>query len=187
MLPGLLAGEFQMNIVVYAGTAKGAESCYTDAATELGARIAAEGHTLVYGGGAIGMMGAVSKAALDGGAHVTGVIPAFMYERDWANPRVSDMIVTKDMHERKMKMLELGDVYIALPGGTGTLEEIAEAIAWAGLGLIEGKCFFVNTNGYYNYMEAFFETIRAEGFLRKDNASDVYFVRTIDELFIKIG
>jgi uncharacterized protein (TIGR00730 family) len=176
-----------MNLVVYAGSTKGTEPFYTEVASELGARIASGGHALVYGGGAIGMMGAVSKAALDGGARVVGVIPAFMYERDWGNPRVSEMIVTKDMHERKMKMLELGDAYIALPGGTGTLEEISEAIAWAGLSLIKGKCFFVNTNGYYDRMEAFFETMRAEGFLRKDNASEVYFVKTIDELFIKIG
>ena len=176
-----------MNIVVYCGSAKGSDQAYAQAAAELGARIAAEQHTLIFGGGPVGMMGAVSDAALAGGARVIGVIPDFMFKRGWAHPGVSEMIVTKDMHERKRRMIELGDAYVALPGGTGTIEEIAETLSWAGLGLIEGASYFVNTNGYYDRLEEFFETMDAEGFRRHYIAEKVFFVRTIDELFVKIG
>jgi len=176
-----------MHIVVYCGSAAGADPDCVAAAAELGARIAKGGHTLVYGGGSVGMMGAVSDAALGGGARVIGVIPEFMFERDWAHPDVAEMIVTKDMHERKARMLDLGDIYIALPGGFGTLEEISEAISWTGLGLIPGSCFFVNTNGYYDDIKAFFETVKSSGYIREGNAAGIGFVDTIDELFIKIG
>jgi len=176
-----------MNIVVYCGSSPGADPAYIGAAAKLGARIAKEGHTLVYGGGSVGMMGAVANAALAGGARVIGVTPAFMVEREWTHKGLPEVIVTKDMHERKQRMIDMGGVYVALPGGTGTLEEIAEAVSWAGLGLIKGACFFVNTNGYYDHIEAFFNTIRAEGYGRADDEARVFFVRTIDELFIKIG
>ena len=174
-----------MNIVVYCGSTPGNDPQYLKAAEELGARIAREGHTLVYGGGSVGMMGAVADAALGGGAHVTGVTPAFMFERDWTHKGLSEVIITKDMHERKKRMIDLGDVYVALPGGTGTLEEIFKAVSWAGLGLIGGACFFVNTNGYYDHIEAFFGEMSEKGYVRADSAASVIFVRTIDELFSK--
>ena len=91
------------------------------------------------------------------------------------------------MHERKKKMIDLGDLYVALPGGTGTLEEITEAISWANLGLIRGACFFVNTNGFYDYLKIFFETMQVEGYLHADKTAEVAFVDSIGELFIKIG
>ena len=172
-----------MNIVVYCGSTAGDDPVYAETAAALGRRIADEGHTLVYGGGYVGLMGAVSDAALERGGKVIGVIPEFMFERDWENPRVSEMLVTKDMHERKRTMLELGDVYVALPGGTGTFEEIAEAMAWTGLGLLDGRCFFLNINGYYDGMEMQIEAMYSKKFVRQDNATDASFVRTVDELF----
>ena len=175
-----------MNIVVYCGSSPGCDPAFTQTASALGIRIAEEGHSLVYGGGAVGMMGALADAALDGGANVIGVIPEFMVERDWAHPDVKKMIITKDMHERKQQMLDLGDVYVALAGGTGTLEEIFEAVSWSGLGLVKGPCVFVNTNGYYDHMEAFFDKIQADGYMRTDSNSKVFFVDTIDELFLEL-
>ena len=176
-----------MNIVVYCGSNPGSDPLFIEAASELGARIAAEGHKLVYGGGSVGMMGALSDAALEGGAHVTGVAPAFMVEREWTRKDLSELIITKDMHERKKCMIDIGDAYIALPGGTGTFEEIFEAVSWAGLGLIQGHCFFVNTNGYYDHIEAFFEEMHEKGYVRADNEASVAFVRTIEELFRKMS
>ena len=175
-----------MNIVVYCGSTSGCDPAFIQVASALGIRIADGGHTLVYGGGSVGMMGAIADAALDGGAEVIGVIPEFMFEREWAHPNVEKMIVTKDMHERKQTMLDLGDVYVALAGGTGTLEEIVEAVSWSGLGLVQGPCYFVNTNGYYDHMLSFFEKIRADGYMREDRNSKILFVDTIDELFAEL-
>ena len=176
-----------MKIVVYCGSMPGSDPAYIKMAAELGTRIAREGHTLVYGGGSTGMMGAVADAALAGGAHVTGVTPAFMFERDWTHKALSELIITKDMHERKRHMMDLGDVFVALPGGTGTLEEILEAVSWMGLGLIKGVCFFVNTNGYYDHIKEFFEEMSEKGYVRDDNVAGVVFVQTLDELFSETG
>ena len=172
-----------MNIVVYCGSTAGRDPAYIEAASGLGARIAKEGFTLVYGGGSVGMMGAVADAALAGGAHVIGVTPGFMHEREWTHTGLPELIVTKDMHERKKRMIDLGDAFVALPGGTGTLEEITEAVSWLSLGLIQGPCYFLNIKQYYDKLEAFFNVMVEEGYIRTDTAARAVFIRTIDELF----
>ena len=131
-----------MNITVYGGAHPGSDPAFVAAAEALGRTIAKHGHTVVYGGGAIGMMGGLSRGALEEGGKVTGVIPRFMVEREWANPAVKDMRMTETMAERKTMMNELGDLFVAMPGGTGTMEEIAESLAHCNLGLIAGKCVF---------------------------------------------
>ena len=113
-----------MNITVYGGAHPGSDPAFVAAAEALGRTIAKHGHTVVYGGGAIGMMGGLSRGALEEGGKVTGVIPRFMVEREWANPAVEDMRMTETMAERKTMMNELGDLFVAMPGGTGTMEEI---------------------------------------------------------------
>ena len=115
-----------MNITVFAGAAEGKKPEYMEAAAALGKWIGENGHTLVYGDGKVGMMGEVARATLAAGGKVTGIIPQFMIDNGWENTDVTEMIVTETMSERKQKMAELGDVFVALPGGVGTLEEAAE-------------------------------------------------------------
>ena len=115
-----------MNITVYCGSNFGDDPLFEKAARELGAWIAREGHALVYGGSSVGLMGAVSRAAIEGGAPVIGVEPAFFIEAGVAQHDLTELIVCDTMGERKAKMIELGEMFVALPGGVGTLEEISE-------------------------------------------------------------
>jgi uncharacterized protein (TIGR00730 family) len=171
-----------MNIVCYCGAYPGNDPVYTRAARELGAWIAENDHTLVYGGGKVGMMGSVSDGALEKGGRVIGVIPEFMMEREWGRSDIFRMDVTVTMAERKNRMLELGDAFIALPGGTGTLEEISEAISGMMLGLHKKPCIIYNTGGYYNSLGRMFDNMVREGFLNAEHRNMIKFVSNLEEL-----
>ena len=118
-----------MNITVYLGASVGNDPAFLPAVQELGNWIGANGHALVYGGSKSGLMGALADSVLEAGGHVTGVEPSFFIEAEFQHDGIDDLIVTSDMAERKAKMIELGDAFIAFPGGTGTLEEIAEVMS----------------------------------------------------------
>lgn len=171
-----------MNITVYGGAHPGTDPAFAAAAEELGRLIAKNGHTVVYGGGAIGMMGGLSRGALEEGGEVIGVIPRFMVEREWANPAVKDMRMTETMAERKTMMNELGDLFVAMPGGTGTLEEIAESLAHCNLGLVAGKCVFLNINGYYEPMRAMLDAMTAVEYMAEHERSNAIFVDSVEKL-----
>lgn len=171
-----------MNITVYGGAHPGSDPAFAAVAEELGRLIAKNGHTVVYGGGAIGMMGGLSRGALEEGGEVIGVIPRFMVEREWANPAVKDMRMTETMAERKTMMNELGDLFVAMPGGTGTLEEIAESLAHCNLGLVAGKCVFLNINGYYEPMRAMLDAMTAAEYMAEHERSNAIFVDNVEEL-----
>jgi hypothetical protein len=152
-------------ICVYCGSRPGARPEYLAAARELGALIARENLTLVYGGAEVGLMGAVAQAALDAGGEVIGVIPERLVQREIALTTVTDLRVVASMHERKALMAELADGFIALPGGFGTAEEFFEALAWAQLDLHRKPCGLLNVCGYYDDLLAFFTRTVKERFV----------------------
>lgn len=171
-----------MNVTVYGGAHPGSDPAYVKAAEDLGRLLARGGHTVVYGGGAIGMMGGLSHGALEEGGSVIGVIPRFMVEREWANPRVADMRMTETMAERKTMMLELGDVFVAMPGGTGTLEEITEALSRCNLGLMHTKCIFLNIGGYYEPLRTMLQAMYEADYLAGHELANAVFADSVDEL-----
>ncbi len=137
-------------ITVYCGASEGSKSEYIAVATELGEILAEEGIRLVYGGGDKGMMGAVSNTVHSNGGKVTGVIPDFMIELEWANTDLEDLRIVYSMPERKHMLLELGDGLITAPGGIGTMEEFFEALSWSQLRIHMKPIGILNTDGYYD-------------------------------------
>ena len=145
-----------MNITVYCGASLGNDSAHQAAAKKLGKWIADGQHTLVYGGGKLGLMGVVADTVLAHQGKVIGIIPQFLQDREVSHPNLTKTVVVESMSERKNKMVELGDAYIALPGGPGTLEEIAEVISWARIGKNNNPCILFNEKGYFNSLKSFF-------------------------------
>ncbi|HJQ46114.1 MAG TPA: TIGR00730 family Rossman fold protein [Amycolatopsis sp.] len=156
-------------ICVFCGSSTGKDPVYTEQAAVLGKLLADRGIGLVYGGAGIGLMGAVADAALAAGGEVIGVIPKHLMRAEVAHPNLTDLLVTADMHERKAKMAELSDGFVALPGGAGTLEELAEVWTWAQLGLHRKPIGLVDVAGYYRPLHEFADHMVAEGFLRKQH------------------
>ena len=152
---------------VYAASSSQVSSEYIDAAAELGRTLAAEGIEIVYGAGKVGLMGALADAALDAGGKVTGVIPQFMVDNGWCREKLTNLIVTPDMHTRKEKIVSLADATIALPGGVGTLEELMEIITWKQLGLYANPIVILNTRGYFNPLKEMLERAVEEKFMRE--------------------
>lgn len=154
-------------VAVYAASSSQVSSEYIDAAAELGRTLAAEGIEIVYGAGKVGLMGALADAALDAGGKVTGVIPQFMVDNGWCREKLTNLIVTLDMHTRKEKIVSLADATIALPGGVGTLEELMEIITWKQLGLYANPIVILNTRGYFNPLKEMLERAVEEKFMRE--------------------
>jgi hypothetical protein len=169
-------------ICVYCGTGEGATPAYLAAATELGRRIAADGLSLVYGGGSIGLMGAVARATLDNGGHVTGVIPRFLEEREVMMQTVSDLVVTDDMHERKRIMFDRADAFVALPGGIGTLEELVEVLTWGQLGRHRKPVALADINGFWRPLVTLLEHMREEAFIRPGFEIDYHVCPDVAEI-----
>ncbi|MEO9805553.1 MAG: TIGR00730 family Rossman fold protein [Reichenbachiella sp.] len=157
------------SICVYCGSSSGNEDVYKETALALGQTLAARKIRLVYGGAQIGTMGAVASACLENGGEVTGVIPDFLDKREITNYEVTELIQTKNMHERKTIMVEKADGFIALPGGFGTLEELAEVMTWAQLGLIKKPIGILNVNGFYNKLLDLFQDMHRHGFVKASN------------------
>lgn len=156
------------SVCVFCASSADVPAVYRRAASELGAALARRGDTLVYGGGNVGLMGLAAQAALDAGGQVVGVIPQALKARELALEACTELIVTRDMHERKATMAARSDAFIALPGGFGTFEEITEVIAHRSLDLHEGPCILLNINGYWDAMVAQIERGIAERFIRED-------------------
>ena len=154
-------------VAVYAASSSQVSSEYIDAAAELGRTLAAESIEIVYGAGKVGLMGALADAALDTGGKVTGVIPQFMVDNGWCREKLTNLIVTPDMHTRKEKIVSLADATIALPGGVGTLEELMEIITWKQLGLYADPIVILNTRGYFNPLKEMLERAVEEKFMRE--------------------
>ena len=154
-------------ICVYCGAAAGENPAYAAAARTLGEAMAKAGIGLVYGGGGIGLMGEVARAVLSGGGHVLGVIPEFLKAREVHLKAVTELIVTKDMHERKMTMFQRADAFVTLPGGMGTLEELFEQLTWAQLGQHKKPIIIANIGGFWDPLITLLDHMGEQGFLHK--------------------
>jgi uncharacterized protein (TIGR00730 family) len=158
--------DFVKSICIYCGSSTGNNPVYLAEATRAGDLIARSGLTLIYGGGRVGLMGAVADAALAAGGQVVGVMPADLVSQEIAHTGLSELKVVNSMHERKWAMAELADGFLCLPGGPGTLEEIFEQWTWALLGFHSKPCGFVNVEGYYEPLRATVANMVANGFLK---------------------
>jgi len=170
------------SVCIFCGSRSGIEPAYEEAALTLGRMLAAASITLVYGGGRVGLMGVVADAALDAGGDVVGVIPRALLEREIAHTGLEDLRVVGSMHERKALMSELSEGFVALPGGTGTLEEFFEALTWAQLGEHRKPCGLLNVSGYYDPLLALFDHMVVKGFLSEEHRSMVLVEREPDPL-----
>ncbi len=171
-----------MHIAVYLGASMPHNDVYKKAAAELGTWIASHGHTLVYGGSKVGLMGVLATAALEAGGKVIGVEPQFFIDTAVQLDGLTQLIVTQDMSERRNKMIELADVFIAFPGGIGTADEITEVITLGVLKQIDAEFGYYNINGYYNLIEQHYEKMVEEGFLSVENFKKIHFLSSLEEL-----
>lgn len=162
------------NVCVYCGSGPGAKPVYAEAARELGHSLAAEGIGLVYGGGGMGLMGEVARATLAAGGRVTGIIPAFLSEKEHMLTDATELVVTEDMHVRKRLMFERSDAFVALPGGIGTLEELVEQLTWSQLGRHKKPIVVANIDGFWNPFLDLLAHMRDDHFIR--NGINVRFI-----------
>jgi uncharacterized protein (TIGR00730 family) len=158
--------DLMRSVCVYCGSATGHDSRFADAADGLGVALAEAGLRLVYGGGSIGLMGRVARAALSAGGTVVGIIPRFLHEREVMLHEVTELIVTEDMHERKRLMFENADGFVALPGGVGTLEEVVEMMTWSQLGRHEKPIVLANIAGFWDPLNDLIVHMTEAGFIR---------------------
>lgn len=158
-------------VCVYCASSRQTDPVFPDAARRLGDILAGEKIAIVYGGGAVGSMGALADGALARGGEVVGVLPRFMSELEWGHPRLSNLVLVEDMHERKRTMLDGVDGVVALPGGSGTLEELLEAITWKRLGLFRGPIVLVNLRGFFDPLLAMLDRCVSERFMDDRHAS----------------
>lgn len=156
-------------VAVFCGSSSGNSGSYTAAAQEVGALLGRHGLDLVYGGGRVGLMGAVADACLEAGGRVIGVIPQALADREVAHRNLTRLHIVGSMHERKALMAELSDAFLALPGGHGTWDELFEALTWTQLGIQHKPCGLLNVAGYYDSMIAMIEKALADGFIRPEH------------------
>lgn len=161
------------SIAVFCGSSVGASPIYKEGAEALGHALAERNITLVYGGASVGLMGAVADAVLERGGRVVGILPQFLQTREIAHKGLTELIVVQSMHERKSKMAELAEGFIALPGGPGTLEEYFEIFTWAQLGLHEKPCGLLNINHYFDPVISMFDQMTREKFMQEKYRSMV--------------
>ena len=171
-----------MNITVYLGANEGNDPELKKAVQELGTWIGASGNALVYGGSKSGLMGAIADSVLAAGGEATGVEPEFFIRDEFQHDGLTKLIVTKDMSERKKKMIELGDAFIAFPGGTGTLEEITEVMSKVSLKHLNAPCILYNLNGYYNDLKALLAHMIEMGLSTKERQNGIYFAENLEDI-----
>ena len=176
-----------MNITVYLGANKGNDDSLERAAKELGQWIGDSGHALVYGGSKTGLMGILAESAVESGGKVTGVEPEMFIQSEVQYDGVTELIVTKDFPERKRKMIELGDAFIAFPGGTGTLEEIAEVMSQIALQQLDAPCILYNLNGYYDGLKALLFHMIEMGLSTEERQKQIYFVQNLADIKAILG
>ena len=170
------------SIAVYCASSNKVRASFVEAAETLGAIFASHGIRLVYGDGGIGLMAAVAKGVLDAGGEAIGVIPRFMVEQGWNNPRSTETIVTETMHERKATICNISDAMVALPGGIGTFEELLECLTWKQLGLHNNPVVILNTDGYYDRLLACIDLMVEEQMMRPIHKNMYVVVSTPEEV-----
>lgn len=175
------------NITVFCGSSDGYNDIYRENGFLVGSTLARQGIGVVYGGARIGVMGAVADGVLNNNGHITGVIPQFLQSKEIAHSGLSELIVVNTMHERKLKMYELSDGFIILPGGWGTMEEMFEILTWGQLGMHTKPIGLLNVNGYYDPLKAMNSTMVQEGFLNECANSILLYSPDINDLLEKMS
>lgn len=173
-------------VCVYCGSGPGTNPRFVEAAVAFGKTLAEDGIRLVYGGGSIGLMGAVAKSVLDHGGAVTGIIPKFLTKRENALKRVQELIVTPDMHERKRLMFEHSDAFVALPGGIGTLEELVEQLTWQQLGRHSKPILLANIDGFWEPLLALLAHMRETEFIRPNLQVDILKAERVEDILPRL-
>jgi uncharacterized protein (TIGR00730 family) len=173
-------------VCVYCGSGPGTDPRFVEAAVALGKIFAENDIRLVYGGGSIGLMGAVAKSTLDHGGKVTGIIPDFLRAREHALTRVQEMIVTPDMHERKRLMFERSDAFVALPGGIGTLEELVEQLTWQQLGRHSKPVLLANIEDFWQPLLSLLDHMRATAFIRASLPLEVLTADRVEDILPRL-
>lgn len=171
-----------MKICVYCASSDKVADRYFDAAERLGQQIAQERSILVYGGGSKGLMGCIADAVLAGGGYVRGVLPRFMDEVEWGHTGISEMVLVEDMHERKRLLVDGVDAVVALPGGCGTLEELAEIITLKRLGKFTKPIIILNLDGFYDPLQQMLERMVEERFMRPEHQRMYTFVDRVEDI-----
>jgi uncharacterized protein (TIGR00730 family) len=185
--PGILMVRELRRICVFCGASPGRDPRYRELAAETGRKLARRGIGIVYGGGRVGLMGALADGALDAGGEVIGVIPRGLVDRELAHPDVTELRVVETLHERKAVMAELADAFVGLPGGLGTLEELSEVVSWAQLDLHQKPCGVLDPGGYFRELIAFLDHAVAEGFLAQPDRERLVVGATLDELLTRFA
>jgi uncharacterized protein (TIGR00730 family) len=173
-------------VCVYCGSGPGTNPHFIEAAIAFGKALADDGVRPVYGGGSLGLMGAVASSVLDHGGSVTGIIPEFLTSRENALTRVQEMIVTPDMHERKRLMFERSDAFVALPGGIGTLEELVEQLTWQQLGRHSKPILLANIDGFWEPLLALLGHMRATQFIRPTLAVEILKAERVEDILPRL-
>ncbi|RYL25575.1 TIGR00730 family Rossman fold protein [Acinetobacter piscicola] len=173
------------SIAIFCGSSLGTDPIFAATAKLTGETIANQGKTLVYGGARSGLMGIIADSALAVGGKVIGVIPEGLVERELAHPHLTELYIVKNMHERKTKMSELTDAFIALPGGAGTVEEIFEQWTWAQLGIHLKPCAFLNVEGFYDDLLKFIQLTTDKGFSKARFTDQLIYSDALDEILLK--
>ena len=171
-----------MNITVYLGANEGNDPVLKQAVQELGTWIGESGNALVYGGSKSGLMGELADSVLAAGGEVTGIEPEFFVKDEFQHNGLTKLIITKDMTERKTKMIELGDAFIAFPGGTGTLEEIAEVMSKVSLKHLDAPCILYDLKGYYTGLRILLDHMIELGLSSKERQAGIYFAKDLQEI-----
>ncbi len=171
------------SIAVFCASSQGNSSVFAETAHQLGKMLAEKQITLVYGGGKLGLMGVVANATMENGGKVIGVIPRFLSSKEVAHEGITELIMVETMHERKLKMSDLCEGVIVLPGGFGTLDELAEMLTWAQLGLHQKPIGILNVDGYYDPLDNLFRSMEENGLLKTFNRKIALFADNLDDLF----
>src|ERR1700759_2727641 len=158
-----------MRVCVYCASSEKVDPSYHTAARRMGMLLARDKCTVVYGGGAVGLMGSLANGALEAGGNVIGIIPRFMTDVEWQHPGLASLEIVEDMRERKHRLLAGSDAVVAMPGGCGTLEEVFEAITLKRLGLYFNPIVFLNTNGFYAPLQTFMKKVIDERFMNAEH------------------
>ena len=176
-----------MNVCVFCGSSTGKDAIFADIANETGELLARSGHSIVYGGGNIGLMGIIADAALAHGGKVIGVIPDFLMQREVGHRGLTQLVIVNSMHERKKKMADLADVFIALPGGWGTLDELAEILTWRQLELIRQPIGLLNINSFFTPLVEQMKIMTEKGFLNTANLNLLTVENSVSKLLTALG
>lgn len=171
-----------MTICVYCGSGPGFDPSVIEMAHQFGKKLVKNGHKLVYGGSSIGVMGALAESVMEHGGHVTGVIPRNLFQKEVAHTGITNLITVENMHERKSRMAELSDAFVALPGGFGTMEELFEIITWNQIGIHNKPVTILNHNGFYDPLIAMIRKAEEQGFIRNIEKANLSIAETVDQV-----